>query len=309
MQGVRTHYDNLQVTRSAGPEVIEAAYRSLSQRYHPDKNRGDARCERIMRILNRSYAVLSDSTQRSAHDVWIAKAEAQASQRAAQGEHDESVQEKSQPDKTSPQPQPQPRQRPALHTAAIFLKRYVWVPIIGASVAFITLLPSPKTEPSGLAPYNPIPTTSVALPDAPASEPAYARPTRAPNGSAWPKSAGYIEGYPYLRGKGLSMVKIDNSANPVDVFVKLVSIEPASTQPVRQFFVPAYGEFIAKGIDPGKYDVRYQSLTDGSLSRSQSFTLKQIRERNGTRFSDVTMTLYKVVNGNMKTFPLLPSEF
>ena len=35
---MHTHYDNLKVTRGAPAEVIRAAYKALSQRYHPDKN-------------------------------------------------------------------------------------------------------------------------------------------------------------------------------------------------------------------------------------------------------------------------------
>ena len=35
-----SHYDILEVSHTASPEVIRAAYRSLMQRYHPDKNPG-----------------------------------------------------------------------------------------------------------------------------------------------------------------------------------------------------------------------------------------------------------------------------
>lgn len=72
---VHTHYYNLKVARSAPPEVICAAYKSLSQKYHPDKNPGNAEAVRIMAILNASYEVLSNSDKRKEHDVWIAKQE------------------------------------------------------------------------------------------------------------------------------------------------------------------------------------------------------------------------------------------
>ena len=48
MSRVRTHYDDLKVARDAPPEVIRAAYRSLSLKYHPDYNPGDPRAARIM---------------------------------------------------------------------------------------------------------------------------------------------------------------------------------------------------------------------------------------------------------------------
>ncbi len=69
----RTHYDNLQVAKHASPEVIKAAYRGLSQRYHPDKNIGDRQeAGRIMRLINEAYEVLSDRERRAQHDRWIA---------------------------------------------------------------------------------------------------------------------------------------------------------------------------------------------------------------------------------------------
>lgn len=74
MKKVRTHYDNLKVARNAPQEVIAAAYRSLSKMYHPDTNKGgDA--ERIFKIINKAYEVLSDTHKRSEHDKWISEME------------------------------------------------------------------------------------------------------------------------------------------------------------------------------------------------------------------------------------------
>lgn len=71
---IRTHYDNLQVAENASPEVIKGAYRYLSQRWHPDKNPADReRAERITRIINQAYEVLSDAEKRRQHDAWIAE--------------------------------------------------------------------------------------------------------------------------------------------------------------------------------------------------------------------------------------------
>ncbi|TFW03245.1 J domain-containing protein [Oxalobacteraceae bacterium OM1] len=76
MARIHTHYDNLKVARDAPPEVIRAAYKSLSQKYHPDRNGGSASANRIIQIINASYDVLSDPAKRREHDDWIAKAEA-----------------------------------------------------------------------------------------------------------------------------------------------------------------------------------------------------------------------------------------
>lgn len=72
---VHTHYDNLKVARNAPPEVIRAAYRVLCQKYHPDRRPGDEQANSVMAILNRSYAVLIDTTARAEHDRWIAEQE------------------------------------------------------------------------------------------------------------------------------------------------------------------------------------------------------------------------------------------
>lgn len=63
----RDYYTILQVDPRAEPEVIEAAYRRLSRKYHPDVNgRPDAGLR--MRELNEAYDVLSDPDRRAAYD-------------------------------------------------------------------------------------------------------------------------------------------------------------------------------------------------------------------------------------------------
>ncbi|EKZ95844.1 hypothetical protein D769_28147, partial [Cupriavidus sp. HMR-1] len=84
---MHTHYDNLKVSRDAPAEVIRAAYKSLSQKYHPDRHADSEQANRIMRLLNAAYDVLSDPAKRAEHDQWIAsqeKLEAERRQRQAQ---------------------------------------------------------------------------------------------------------------------------------------------------------------------------------------------------------------------------------
>ena len=75
MAKIHTHYDNLKVSRMAPPEVIRAAYKALSQKYHPDKNAGDEKAARIMAIVNSAYETLSDPQRRKEHDEWIVSEE------------------------------------------------------------------------------------------------------------------------------------------------------------------------------------------------------------------------------------------
>lgn len=71
-----THYDNLKVAWNSPSEVIRAAYRALSQKYHPDKYHDQGEAGRIMTLINEAYAVLSDPDRRRQHDEWIAQQEA-----------------------------------------------------------------------------------------------------------------------------------------------------------------------------------------------------------------------------------------
>ena len=143
----------------------------------------------------------------------------------------------------------------------------------------------------------------------PQGKPSYVRSATAPNGATWPSHASYVADYPKLNTGGLSSVTVDNTQNDSDVFVKLVSISANESHPVRVFFIPAFGQFKINSITPGLYDIRYRDLTTGGLARSESFTLEEVSTYNGTRYSDMTMTLYKVRNGNMQTYGLSESEF
>lgn len=76
MARIHTHYDNLKVARDAPPEVIRAAYKTLSQKYHPDRHGNSPEAIRIIQIINSAYAVLSNPEKRREHDEWIQRSEA-----------------------------------------------------------------------------------------------------------------------------------------------------------------------------------------------------------------------------------------
>lgn len=70
---MRTHYDTLKVSRDAPIEVIQAAYRSLARKYHPDRNGHSPDGEAMMKSINAAYEILSDPQKRAEHDRWIAQ--------------------------------------------------------------------------------------------------------------------------------------------------------------------------------------------------------------------------------------------
>jgi hypothetical protein len=61
------YYEILQVHQLAEPEVIEAAYKKLAQKYHPDVNKSPAAMERMKKI-NEAHDVLGDALRRKDYD-------------------------------------------------------------------------------------------------------------------------------------------------------------------------------------------------------------------------------------------------
>jgi len=64
---VKDYYDILQVSPTAEPEVIDAAYRRLVRRYHPDVYTGGDATERL-RELNEAHEVLTAPAKRALYD-------------------------------------------------------------------------------------------------------------------------------------------------------------------------------------------------------------------------------------------------
>lgn len=298
MAPIHTHYDNLRVVRTAPPEIIRAAYKVLSQKYHPDRNADNPDAARVMAIINRSYEILSDAKKRNEHDAWITQQELIITQKSKQ--------------QSSPNPAPkrppsiQPEKSNGIGKLLLRMRGnwilLAWALGIGLAIYFHHFgAPSTVTT-------NPLTTKSYQASTAPA-RPKYVRPSVTPSGKPWPVFAGYVSGYRQTNADGLSSVTIDNGQNDSDVFVKLVSIDSTSNYPVRQFYIPAYQQFTLKKVTSGEYDIRYRDLNSGALARSEAFFLEESVTDAGTQFSNLTMTLYKVQNGNMKTFGLTESEF
>lgn len=112
-----------------------------------------------------------------------------------------------------------------------------------------------------------------------------------------------------LNAGGLSTVTVDNSQNNADVMVKLVALGASTAYPVRQFYIPAGFRFTLENIQAGDYDIRYRDLSTGQLARSDPFTLEELEVADGTQYSNMTLTLYKVSNGNMQTHDLAEADF
>lgn len=122
-----THYEVLGVAPDAEPEVIQAAYRALMKKYHPDAAgcTTDARAKKI----NAAYAVLSDASLRAAYDAKL--------------RHQARPEPEREPDFTAP------RSRARANAQGESLVRYrIWAVGTAAVVAIAVYLKStPSTPP------------------------------------------------------------------------------------------------------------------------------------------------------------------
>jgi hypothetical protein len=66
----RTYYQVLQVDPLADPEVIEAAFKRLALKYHPDTNTSEIAGAKMRELLT-AREVLSDPARRAAYDRWL----------------------------------------------------------------------------------------------------------------------------------------------------------------------------------------------------------------------------------------------
>lgn len=335
---VKTHYDNLKVARNAPPEVIRAAYKVLAQKYHPDLNPGNADSARIMKLVNVAYDTLSDPTQRREHDAWIAEQErpddrADEMREASVGEQMRSSYgadiPRSQQNQWRAANAPASRQvykRPIVAAGIVLLSRareffrtglnlvvsafvvLMWLSLViliaGVVLEKMSDIRSPATQ-------TPTPArTPTALAPAPLKSPKYARSAVAPNGSPWPSTPGYVHGYPVANHSGRSSLTIDNRQGGSDVFVKVHALAGENEGVnVRHFYIPSGGTVRASQLSPGEYDIRYQALDDGTLTRSESFVLSETIDGDDIRYSNMTLTIYRVKNGNSKSYPLAASDF
>lgn len=113
----------------------------------------------------------------------------------------------------------------------------------------------------------------------------------------------YVKDAPKLNDNGMCELTIDNSKNDMPVYVRIWDL--SSNTPVRAFTIKKSSKFTAKDLTPGEYEVRYKELYENDVpsfgSKSEPITLEQYEVDDGIQYSQVSLTLYKVKNGNTKT--------
>lgn len=132
---------------------------------------------------------------------------------------------------------------------------------------------------------------------------------RAPNGLSWPANSGYLRGFKKLNAGGLSSLTIDNTHNGSDVHLKLYALDHSPPVAARHVFIKAGDIFTFRNIKAGNYDVRYRDLRNAGISKSEGFKLQEIHENSVTKYSEITLTLYKIQNGNTRMSDISEAEF
>ena len=337
---MHTHYDNLKISRDAPPEVIRAAYKALSQKHHPDRNRDSSESHRIMTIINSAYEVLMDPAKRAQHDSWILeqeKAKAAAAVNAGHRARPASTASGAATSRASragsaarrAAPRASTESRPSAPSEASSepagnrtVSKALFVLVV-AGTAIYLIIPTPRTTTAETSPqpatWMPLaasgsatPAESRAVPATPGKspepQPGYAGQPTAPSGQAWPAWSSYVPGYPIRKTGGLSSLTVDNSRNRSDVFLKVFSLE-GDPMPVRFALIKAGASFEFSNIASGNFEVRFMDLDTGKISRSEPFELEQIAEGNGMRYSRMSLTLNTARSGNARTQEISGNEF
>ena len=114
---------------------------------------------------------------------------------------------------------------------------------------------------------------------------------------------GYDYEHPILNDDGLCEFTVANTRNDMPVYVRIWDV--GAQLPVRAFTIAQGDKFTAENLSPGIYEVRYKELYENAAppygSKSEPTTLEQIETYDGTSYSIVELTLYKVHGGNTTT--------
>lgn len=119
---------------------------------------------------------------------------------------------------------------------------------------------------------------------------------------------GYLKGTKRLFNNGLSSFTVDNTQGASDAEVRLYTSGVAA----RSFFVREGTKFTAEKLSPANYTMRYKVVTSGKsrvYMAREVFNVSETETETGTKFSRVTVTLYQVRDGNLKTDEVPEEQF
>ena len=120
--------------------------------------------------------------------------------------------------------------------------------------------------------------------------------------------SGYVKGAYQQASAGLSKFTVDNERGGADAIARIYL--NGKKPPSRSMYIKAGETFTAFGLPPGSYIFRYRFIGSTKTYQADSvFPLEETSTAEGTRFSNVTVTLFKVSNGNLQTKEVPEEEF
>ncbi|HSI10576.1 MAG TPA: hypothetical protein VK961_00970 [Chthoniobacter sp.] len=120
----------------------------------------------------------------------------------------------------------------------------------------------------------------------------------------------YLAGFEKLARDGYSSVTVDNSKNTSDVFLKLVSAEYGShSKVVRVCFIPRRASFTLERITPGRYELRYQEVEDGTCLKTETFELSEKKRLQGVECTQLQVPLYGLTGRSLELLRSDEHEF
>lgn len=341
MDRIHTHYDNLKVTRNAPLEVIKAAYRAMAQKYHPDVNPlpGTDQVMKLVNeawtvLSDPIKRAEHDEWIKNQEMDFLIKKTPQPTTTSAHGKDYFS-------DASEGYKVVTPFWRKVINLKQMsFYKgpkqpRAVTLARIGTLIVVSSILGIVFID-SNSAVDNPNKTKlantqntadepkSINIQnkewwnDAPLAEPTEVKSVTNPNGkialdfskpgtltqNTQRLNNGYLKGEKQSFSNGLSTFKIDNTNGSHDAEVRLY----LGGKQLRSMFVRVGTAFTAEKLAAGTYKMRYKMKIDDqdrAFQAKEDFVLSQTTNEtdNGisTRFSRMTVTLYKVKDGNLQT--------
>jgi hypothetical protein len=300
---MKSHYDILGVSPHADFEVIKAAYRAMSQKYHPDLNGGGAAATAKMAEINHAWQVLSSPIEKSRYDDNLF---AQAPVKHGLDEREDEEDNAWEPH-TSEVAANFVSERPAPPEKARYLGvfEYVAIGLFGLITAFVMLQNEPAPYPKArsaldpstaptipMAPVSPARTHTVSSPP-PSTNTAIptvaAKTNAAPNGTPWPSAAGLIAGY-RATDFGGSVINLANLTTLNAFYVKLINSSRGARSPSRYLYVGPNQQFSIVNVAPGKYWLEFQDIMTEKHYRTAEFSLSEgISAKDATRLQYTTV--------------------
>jgi len=236
MSAERSHYEILNITREAPDFLIRAAYKSLSQKYHPDVNPDDPDANATMAAINYAYQTLSDAQKRKSYDQWLDK---QIVRRTEPFGTRRSTENSFKTAKKS-----RPRKRITIRSLLGAIINFIFLALI---TLFVLDDPQIAEMRGDLMDVVKASMRSASAPSAQEEVPLTS-----------PVSTGFLKGYRQQTLDGPNLILVSNAANNFDAEARLVSLQDDSTNILRFFYVKSGETIEIEGLGNSYYEVRFR---------------------------------------------------